>query len=115
MTDDNKPEQVTVKSSAMDNRVVLYETHPDHVTEDNPTGEIYIVADGTTHTVAKTPEVAERMRTGLLVESNSRDMEQDKAQATMRADNARIARIEAEAKAKADALAAARVSKQPAN
>jgi hypothetical protein len=70
MSDENKVVFVTVKAAKEDNRVVLWETHPDHITKDNPTGEIFITGDGKTHTVARTPEVEKRLRDRTLVETN---------------------------------------------
>jgi hypothetical protein len=72
MANDNKPEFVTVKGASMDGKVVLWESHPDQVTKDNETGEIFIANDGRSHTVARTPEVEKRLRDRTLVESNDK-------------------------------------------
>lgn len=70
--DNNKPEFVTVKGASMDGKVVLWETHPDQVTKDNPTGEIFIANDGRSHTVARTPEVEKRLQNRTLVETTDK-------------------------------------------
>lgn len=68
MADENKVEFVTVKAAKEDGRVALYETHPDQVTDDNKTGEVFISGDGKAHTVARTPAVEQKLRDGVLVE-----------------------------------------------
>lgn len=78
--DNNKPDFVTVKGASMDGKVVLWETHPDQVTKDNETGEIFISNDGRSHTVARTPEVEKRLQDRRLVESNDKPVSPSAAQ-----------------------------------
>lgn len=47
---------IKVKATRNDNKVVIWESHPDH-----PTGEIFIIGDGRTHNVAETIEVKKRI------------------------------------------------------
>lgn len=53
---------IRVKSGLPDNRVALWERHPDH-----PNGEVFIAGEGE-HDVAATPAVVERLKRGALVE-----------------------------------------------
>lgn len=61
---------ITVRAATEDRRVVLYETHPDHISSDNPTGEVWVAGNGRTAKVAKTPNVERLLRSGALVEVN---------------------------------------------
>lgn len=57
-------ETIRVKSNLPDNRMALFERHPDH-----PGGEIAVYGDGT-FAVARTKEVEAHLRSGELVESD---------------------------------------------
>lgn len=61
---------ITVKATATDGKVILWETHPLHVSKENKTGEVWIAANGRTSKVAKTPNVQRRLTSGALVEVN---------------------------------------------
>jgi hypothetical protein len=61
-----KLNQVTVKAKAKDNKVVLWERHPDHPDE----GECFIVADGKSYTVAETAAVRRLVGEGILTQGN---------------------------------------------
>lgn len=54
---------ITVKATNTDNRVALWQRHPDH-----PNGEAYVVGDGTEHQVAATQAVKRALDRGYLVE-----------------------------------------------
>ncbi len=64
----NKPETIKVKGANLDGVVVIWEIHPDHETDQNKTGEIFITGDGKQHEVARTAEVNARLHAGTLVE-----------------------------------------------
>jgi len=55
-------ETIKVKAAKKDDKVVIWETHPDH-----PAGEIFISGDDSTHDVAETAEVLLRIKAGTLV------------------------------------------------
>lgn len=69
MADEKKVEFVTVKAADPSGRVALYETHLDHVTKDNPTGEVFVAGENVVK-VARTPTVEKKLRDGELVETN---------------------------------------------
>lgn len=52
---------IYVKATTADHHCVLWERHPDH-----PNGECFIVADGKTYEIARTPLVNDYIRTGKL-------------------------------------------------
>jgi hypothetical protein len=56
------PELIKVMATKVDDRVTLWEVHPDH-----PTGEVWIVGDGKAHEVAVTPRVQTLLNTGALI------------------------------------------------
>lgn len=53
---------IKVMAAKVDDRVALWEVHPDH-----PTGEVWIVGDGTQHEVALTPRVVSLLKSGVLI------------------------------------------------
>jgi len=53
---------IKVMAAKVDDRVTLWEVHPDH-----PTGEVWIVGDGTSHEVASTPRVLALLTAGALI------------------------------------------------
>lgn len=53
---------INVMAAKVDDRVALWERHPDH-----PTGEVWIVGDGTQHEVALTPRVVSLLKSGVLI------------------------------------------------
>lgn len=55
-------ELINVMAGKVDDRVVLWEVHPDH-----PDGEIWLVADGQAYTVAHTQQVETRLKSGALI------------------------------------------------
>jgi hypothetical protein len=61
---------ITVKSTATDHKVVLWEKHPNHATKDNPEGEVWIAGNGRISKVAKTPNVQRLLTNGALVEAS---------------------------------------------
>lgn len=61
---------ITVKAAKEDHRVVLSETLPDHISKDNPTGEVWVAGNGRTAKVARTVAVERLLRSGALVEVN---------------------------------------------
>lgn len=65
---------ITVKATNTDNRVALWQRHPDH-----PNGEIYIVGDGTEHQVAETQAVKQALNRGYLVEVEKKPAAKSKA------------------------------------
>lgn len=56
-------EIISVMAAKVDDRVALWERHPDH-----PTGEIWIVGDGQPHEVALTPRVVALLKDGTLLQ-----------------------------------------------
>jgi hypothetical protein len=66
----DKIEFVTVKAADPSGRVALYETHPDHVTKDNPTGEAFVAGENVVK-VARTSTVEKKLREGELVETST--------------------------------------------
>lgn len=62
--------KIKVMAAKQDSTVVLWETHPDHVSESNPTGEIFITGNGESCEVAITIEVQKRLADGRLVKVN---------------------------------------------
>lgn len=56
-------ELITVMGAKVDDRVVLWEVHPDH-----PTGEIFIAGNGTAVQVALTAQVQQRLNDRTLVQ-----------------------------------------------
>lgn len=56
-------EIITVMAAKVDDRVVLWEVHPDH-----PTGEIFIAGNGTAVQVALTPQVQRHLNDRALVQ-----------------------------------------------
>lgn len=65
----DKVKFVTVKAADPSGRVALYETHPDHVTKDNPIGEVFVAGENVVK-VARTPTVEKKLHDGELVETN---------------------------------------------
>lgn len=59
-------EIITVMGAKVDDRVVLWEVHPDH-----PNGEIFISGDGTSSEVALTAQVQQRLNDRTLVQVQS--------------------------------------------
>lgn len=59
---------IFVMAAKADDKTVLWETDPMHVTDDNPTGEIFIAGNGTSVEVGRTPEIERRLKDGTLVE-----------------------------------------------
>jgi hypothetical protein len=55
-------ELINVMAAKVDDKVALWERHPDH-----PTGEVWIVGDGTQHEVALTPRVVSLLKSGVLI------------------------------------------------
>lgn len=55
-------ESINVMAAKVDDKVALWERHPDH-----PTGEVWIVGDGTQHEVALTLRVVSLLKSGVLV------------------------------------------------
>lgn len=64
-------DKIKVMAAKQDSTVVLWETHPDHVSEDNPTGEVFISGDGQSCEVGLTREVQKRLTDGRLVQVNT--------------------------------------------
>lgn len=64
-------EKIKVMAARQDNMVILWETHPDHVSKDNPTGEVFISGDGQSYEVGLTREVQKRLTDGRLVKVNT--------------------------------------------
>jgi len=54
---------IKVMAAKVDDRVALWEVHPDH-----PTGEVWIVGDGRAHDVAVTHRVQGLLSTGVLIQ-----------------------------------------------
>lgn len=54
---------ITVKAVDEDRKIVLWEKHPSH-----PNGEAWVSGNGRTVKVARTAEVAKRIRNGVLVQ-----------------------------------------------
>jgi hypothetical protein len=59
---------IHVMAAKADDKTVLWETDPMHVTDDNPTGEIFIAGNGTSVEVGRTPEIEKRLKDGTLIE-----------------------------------------------
>lgn len=78
---DKKTPVVTVKGAGDDNKVVLWERHPDH-----PTGEIFVSNDGKPRQVALTKEVKRRLQAGHLVGVDDEDSEFKPAKKKTKAD-----------------------------
>lgn len=64
-------DKIKVMAAKQDSKVILWETHPDHVSEDNPTGEVFISGDGQSCEVGLTREVQKRLTDGRLVKVNT--------------------------------------------
>ena len=64
-------DKIKVMAAKQDSTVVLWETHPDHVSDDNPTGEVFIAGNGQSCEVALTREVQKRLTDGRLVKVNT--------------------------------------------
>lgn len=64
-------DKIKVMAAKQDSTVVLWETHPDHVSKDNPTGEVFISGDGQSCEVGLTREVQKRLTDGRLVKVNT--------------------------------------------
>ena len=60
-------DKVKVMAAKQDSTVVLWETHPDHGSKDNPTGGIFISGNGQSCEVGLTSEVQKRLTDGRLV------------------------------------------------
>lgn len=104
-------ELITVMAAKADDKVVIWETNPDH-----PNGEIFISGDGTSSQVALTPAVQHRLDNRTLVKvqgerndptdaekQNAERVEADRLEAERKATDAEAetARIEAERQAAA--------------
>lgn len=61
-------ELIKVMPAKQDDRVALWEVHPDH-----PGGEIFIKGDGRSYRVALTPMVQSRLNDGKLIRMQSND------------------------------------------
>ena len=57
---------IKVMAAKVDDRVAMWEVHPDH-----PTGEVWIVGDGQAHEVAATPRVQTLLNAGTLIRLQS--------------------------------------------
>lgn len=64
-------DKIKVMAAKQDNTVILWETSPDHVSDDNPTGEVFIAGNGQSCEVALTREVQKRLTDGRLVRVNT--------------------------------------------
>lgn len=58
---------ITVKATQDDGRVVLWEIHPLHESDANPTGEVWISGNGREHEVGETTQVKRLIAGGQLV------------------------------------------------
>lgn len=65
---------ITVQGTNKGRKVIVWETHPKHVTKDNPTGEIFIAGEETA-TVGKTVKVQQLLASGALVEAKGKTTE----------------------------------------
>lgn len=63
---------VKVAPAKNDNRVVVWEVHPDH-----PNGEVFIVGNGKPYEVAHTPRIAGLLGRGVLLTLQSNDSADD--------------------------------------
>lgn len=61
-------ELIKVMSAKQDDRVALWEVHPDH-----PDGEIFVTGNGESYKVALTPMVKSRLNDGKLIRMQSND------------------------------------------
>lgn len=59
---------IMAKAANTEGKVVLWETHPDHITTKNKTGEVWISGNGRAVEVAATPKVQRLLADGALVE-----------------------------------------------
>lgn len=70
-------EQIKVMPARNDGQVVLWEVHPDH-----PNGEVWIVGDGTSCTVAITQRVRRLLNDNKLIRVQSTDVADEVVQVT---------------------------------
>jgi hypothetical protein len=78
MADEKKLPVISVRGAGTDNKVVLWERHPDHPDKENEgdeLGEAFVTNEKKWRKVAETPEVKRLIAEGVLVKKGSKEDE----------------------------------------